>query len=291
MSKISRSQQQSQSTTTDKDKDKDKCHTPPKMQAGRFDFDGVVIMADLVKSTNLSEEMEKRAAREDCGDGTSVSPNTVPPLSSSNIIPEEVNRNNNDNNKNNNPQNDDDDARRASFYDPTLANESSHSRHEMEKNESMKHALTMRSLQNDAKKLGAERLRTVLQKYFAKLIDLTMLHGGDVVRIAGDAIISVFGGDEKETIKSSLERAQTACLDILRDLNDYEIDGCRLKVRLYMVVGSLSLFCVGGYQGRWEYMISGQPFADLKVLGNMIGPGELIMSGDCWDILYSNTSR
>jgi len=48
---------------------------------------------------------------------------------------------------------------------------------------------------------------------------------------------------------------------------------------------------VGGYQGRWEYMISGQPFADLKVLGNMIGPGELIMSGDCWDILYSNTSR
>jgi len=39
-----------------------------KMKPNRYDFNGVVIMADLVKSTNLSEEMEDRAAKEDCGD-------------------------------------------------------------------------------------------------------------------------------------------------------------------------------------------------------------------------------
>jgi len=156
-----------------------------------------------------------------------------------------------------------------------------------------------------------------------------MSHGGDVVRIAGDAIISVFE-DESTSIKRSIAKAQSACLDILRHYNNYEIDGNQLQVRrakrtpfpgrfgswhlcshlhtthlsplcshmspppqvrLYMSVGSLSIFNVGGYHGRWEYMISGQPFGDLKLMADLGSPGELTMSSPCWDIQYSGTSR
>ena len=86
-------------------------------------------------------------------------------------------------------------------------------------------------------------------------------------------------------------KAQATCLDILSHYNNYEVDGNNLQVRLYMVIGTLSIFCVGGYQGRWEYMISGKPFADLKTMADLNQPGELVMSGDCWDIMYSGTSR
>ena len=153
-----------------------------------------------------------------------------------------------------------------------------------------KQALKLREAQNDASKLGAERLRTVLTKYFRLLVGVTMNHGGDVVRIAGDAIISIFE-DKTKSIKRSLAKAQSACLDILSKYNNFVVEGNTLQVRLYMVIGSLSIFCVGGYQGRWEYMISGKPFADLKAMGDLNQPGELCMSGDCWDLLYSNTSR
>ncbi|GMH59114.1 hypothetical protein TrRE_jg11235, partial [Triparma retinervis] len=167
---------------------------------------------------------------------------------------------------------------------------SSHNREQISTNAIKKQAHRLRDAQNDASKLGAERLRTVLTKYFRLLVGVTMNHGGDVVRIAGDAIISIFE-DKTRSIKRSLAKAQSACLDILNTYNNYVVDGNTLQVRLYMVIGSLSIFCVGGYQGRWEYMISGKPFADLKAMGDLNLPGELCMSGDCWDILYSNTSR
>ena len=115
-------------------------------------------------------------------------------------------------------------------------------------------------------------------------------NGGDVLRIAGDAIICLFE-NESMTVRSSVENAQAACLSILRLYNNYSIEGKNLQVRLYMVVGSMTMFFIGGHQGRWEYMVVGEPFMDLNKMSDLIQPGELCMSGDCWDILYSNTSR
>ncbi|GMH87114.1 hypothetical protein TL16_g10755 [Triparma laevis f. inornata] len=224
------------------------------------DFHGVLVMADLVKSTNLSEEMEARALDENCGGALDA-------INETQIESD----------------------RKGSIYIGE-GSKSSHSAHTISHKAVKKQAQKLRDAQNDAGKLGAERLRTVLTKYFKKLVGVTMSHGGDVVRIAGDAIISIFE-DETKSIKNSLTKAQAACLDILNHYNDYEVDGNTLQVRLYMVIGSLSIFCVGGYQGRWEYMISGKPFADLKAMADLNEPGELCMSGDCWDILYSNTSR
>jgi len=228
----------------------------------KTDFYGVIVMADLVKSTMLSEEMEDKAMMENCGGLDSI-----------------------DESVNDGPRD-----RKGSMYIPGEKTKSSHTRTLIAVNAIKKQAHKLRDAQNDASKLGAERLRTVLTKYFRKLVGVTMNHGGDVVRIAGDAIISVFE-DNSKSIKKSLEKAQSACLDILTSYNNYNIDGNNLQVRLYMVIGSLSIFCVGGYQGRWEYMISGKPFADLKAMGDLNEPGELCMGGECWDILYSNTSK
>eukprot|EP00520_Triparma_pacifica_P008840 CAMPEP_0118648764 /NCGR_PEP_ID=MMETSP0785-20121206/9336_1 /TAXON_ID=91992 /ORGANISM="Bolidomonas pacifica, Strain CCMP 1866" /LENGTH=1776 /DNA_ID=CAMNT_0006540991 /DNA_START=129 /DNA_END=5456 /DNA_ORIENTATION=+ len=227
----------------------------------KTDFYGVLVMADLVKSTVLSEEMEDKAFAENCGGGLDS------------IEEDDMARSH----------------RKGSIYEGE-GSKSSHNRAAMAKNAIKKQAHKLRDAQNDASKLGAERLRTVLTKYFRLLVGVTMNHGGDVVRIAGDAIISIFE-DNSKSIKRSLAKAQSACLDILNSYNNYVIDGNTLQVRLYMAIGSLSIFCVGGYQGRWEYMISGKPFAELKAMGDCNEPGELCMSGDCWDILYSNTSK
>ena len=74
---------------------------------------------------------------------------------------------------------------------------SSHARNAIAHKAVKKQAQKLRDAQNDAGKLGAERLRTVLTKYFKKLVGVTMSHGGDVVRIAGDAIISIFEDESK----------------------------------------------------------------------------------------------
>ena len=82
-----------------------------------------------------------------------------------------------------------------------VGGKSTHTRENMANVAIKKQAKKLRDAQNDASKLGAERLRTVLTKYFQKLVGVTMSHGGDVVRIAGDAIISIFE-DESKSIKN-----------------------------------------------------------------------------------------
>lgn len=168
----------------------------------KTDFYGVLVMADLVKSTVLSEEMEDKAFAENCGGGLDS------------IEEDDMARSH----------------RKGSIYEGE-GSKSSHNRAAMAKNAIKKQAHKLRDAQNDASKLGAERLRTVLTKYFRLLVGVTMNHGGDVVRIAGDAIISIFE-DNSKSIKRSLAKAQSACLDILNSYNNYVIDGNTLQVRM-----------------------------------------------------------
>ena len=295
----------------------------------KSDFSGVIVMADLVKSTMLSEEMEVMAGREHCGEKFDEKEEEEEaaeaeaanerlqqasraakaaeakgraqakggPGSGSNNVDAVAAAAGDDEKEEEEEESENGDKNKPLTYDANKKgkrrslwegenSQSTHSREYMV----LKNAQSLRDRQNDASKLGAERLRTVLTKYFRLLVGVTMSHGGDVVRIAGDAIISVFE-DDKKTLLENVTAAQNACLNMLRLYNNYEVDGKNLQIRVYMVIGSLSIFCVGGYQGRWEYMLSGQPFADLKVMGNLADPGELAMSQPCWDIMYGQSSN
>jgi len=100
----------------------------------KHDFNGVLVMADLVKSTVLSEEMEVRALLENCG-GAGFSEVT-----------------------------EDNASRKRSMFESGKASTSSHARDHMTHKVVMQQAQKLRDAQNDAAKLGAERLRTVLTK-------------------------------------------------------------------------------------------------------------------------------
>lgn len=50
---------------------------------------------------------------------------------------------------------------------------------------------------HEIQRKGTEKLRGILNHYFGRLIDIVLQSDGDVLRLAGDALLVSFGGDEE----------------------------------------------------------------------------------------------
>ena len=60
-------------------------------------------------------------------------------------------------------------------------------------------------------------------------------------------------------------RASACCIDLLARLNNYSpVPGVVLQLHIGVGAGTISSFCVGGYEGKWEYFISGEPIEQAR---------------------------
>ena len=85
---------------------------------------------------------------------------------------------------------------------------------------------------------GAEQVSAHLNAYFEQLIDSIAGHGGDVVKFAGDALVSVFSAEALGEPLAVCARRATQCGLAIQDrLRDYELEGVRLKLRIGVGVG------------------------------------------------------
>ena len=126
----------------------------------------------------------------------------------------------------------------------------------------------MRLDANEVASYGSEMLRQILNNYFGQLIDLIECGGGDVIRVAGDAVIAQFihfreyssaemlkedGTIAWNPLVSKALKTATACLN---DLNDMEVMGVKLQLHIACGIGDIQTFIIGGVNNNWQYVVN-----------------------------------
>ncbi len=146
-------------------------------------------------------------------------------------------------------------------------------------------ALTQRFAQRGME--GVEELTALLNAYFEPLIELISAHGGDIVKLVGDALIVVWTAEEtQEPLSSLVSRAAQCGLSIQSVLNNYAVaEGIRLLLRVGIGAGEVLPMYVGGAYDRWELLLAGTPFVQMGVAEQRAHPGEVVLSPEAWALV------
>jgi class 3 adenylate cyclase len=127
-------------------------------------------------------------------------------------------------------------------------------------------------------KRGAELLSEVLNDSFGGLIDVIAEHGGDVLSFAGDALLAVWPCKEDRLEEAVVQAAQAGL----------KVHGAQghpdepLELRSSVGVGPLQLFHVGGAEGRWMLLATGEPLAQVGQADKTCQAGEVVLSLEAW---------
>jgi len=131
---------------------------------------------------------------------------------------------------------------------------------------------------------GAEELSRVLYNYFDVLITLITEHGGDVIKFAGDAVLTIWPADDGDLGSATRQAAQCA-LAIQSRLHNYPAtDDVHLAMKIGLGAGRVSLLQIGGVFARWEAILIGTPIVQAsRAEGNAL-PSQVIIDPECWGL-------
>jgi class 3 adenylate cyclase/predicted ATPase len=136
---------------------------------------------------------------------------------------------------------------------------------------------------------GAEILTRELNTYFGRLIDLITIHGGDVIKFAGDALTAVWPvapASQLDALPLAVDYAAACALAIQAALREYQTwEGRTLAVRMGLGAGNITLMHLGGIYGRWEFVITGPPLNQVSQAEAHAQPSEVIVSPEAWAFL------
>ena len=135
---------------------------------------------------------------------------------------------------------------------------------------------------------GVEELTSVLNTYFGQLMELITRHGGDIVKLAGDALIALWAPAALgEDLVAATRRATQCGLVIQAALNDYEVsNGLRLSMRVGVGAGEVAVMYLGGLFGHWELLLAGDPLMQVGITGHEAAPGEVVLARQAWDLVH-----
>ena len=131
---------------------------------------------------------------------------------------------------------------------------------------------------------GAELLSELLDQYFGRVTDVVEAHGGDVVQFAGDAVIAVW---REPGIAAAATKAVRCAMAVGRAFSgwrpaNYNDD---LHHRLTITVGPLTAMKIGGEDGRWHYLVAGEPISRVAEISSSAAPDEVVASAEVWPLV------
>ena len=94
---------------------------------------------------------------------------------------------------------------------------------------------------------GLEELNHALSSYFGRAMDIIQAHGGDLLKMAGDAMMVYWPQDGASA--DSAQAAISCALEIQRHCHEFEVvPGKVLSMRIGLAQGPLHAFFVGEIQ-------------------------------------------
>ncbi|WP_254564444.1 AAA family ATPase [Oscillatoria sp. HE19RPO] len=143
-------------------------------------------------------------------------------------------------------------------------------------------ALTERLAERGAS--GVEELTKHLNAYFGQLIALISDRGGDIVKFAGDAMLALWIAPDGD-LATQTARAAQCSLDILQNLRTYIADDIYLTLHLGIAAGEMMGLHVGGSGDRWEFLVAGEPLAQMASAEVAAQKGEVCISPQGWALI------
>ena len=129
---------------------------------------------------------------------------------------------------------------------------------------------------------GAEELSEILNAYFGRLIAMILDHGGDILKIAGDALVAFWPATDEPLAAATLRAGQCG-LAVQASLNDHSaMEGVPLLSKIGIGAGDIATLQVGGVRNRWELLIAGEPFVQIGRAEHFARPGDVIFSPEAW---------
>jgi class 3 adenylate cyclase/tetratricopeptide (TPR) repeat protein len=124
-------------------------------------------------------------------------------------------------------------------------------------------------------RIGAEELTDVLSYVFGKMLEVSYLHGGSLLKFGGDALLLMFSGHEHAL------RAASAAVEmrgVLKDAEDYETSVGRLRLRMSVGIhsGMIDLFRADG--SHQELVIAGPGATTTTAMEKAAEAGEIVVS-------------
>lgn len=148
-------------------------------------------------------------------------------------------------------------------------------------------ALTERLAKQGAE--GAERLTKLLNTYFGELVALITESGGDVLKFAGDAIISVWPVADEPAPVAQLVAARALEIQKRLEANTAAREAS-LTLKLALGVGEIRVSLVGGIFGRWETLLTGDPLVQVGEASHSAVGGDTVASEQAWSLIKGSAS-
>lgn len=166
--------------------------------------------------------------------------------------------------------------------------------------------------------LHVEALKTYINAYFTKMLDVVDKYGGNVAKFAGDALYIKWPATAAVTLEFCVKMAFLCSDEITSVCNNYAVSlkesgeersmgeehslasststpspTCYDNQIIYMnvhsgiSVGIMAVVDVG-CNGRWEMLFLGKPLTDVATAGNQAKSGEIMLSSEAYHILTNN---
>ena len=129
---------------------------------------------------------------------------------------------------------------------------------------------------------GPEELTRLLNGYFGAMIECLDAEGGEVVKFSGDALTVLFTATN-EPLSHAIRRAYQAALRMQQAMADFttlstSVGPVRLAMKIGIGAGLVKTFEVGGFFGRWEYVVAGDPLRQVAEAEHLAHPGDILLS-------------
>ena len=133
---------------------------------------------------------------------------------------------------------------------------------------------------------GLEDLTGTLNSYFDRLIELIAAHGGDVAKMAGDALVALWPTPASPDLATATRRAAHCALAVQATLRDYRVaEGFQLRCKVGIATGTMVAMHVGGIFARWELLLAGRPLVDMGTAEREAEPGDVVLSPAAWALI------
>ncbi|PTL84473.1 AAA family ATPase [Vitiosangium sp. GDMCC 1.1324] len=137
----------------------------------------------------------------------------------------------------------------------------------------------------EAGPVGAEQLSDVLNTWFGAMIDIIHAHGGDVWIIAGDSAHVLWPASEGGGLEEPVALAAQCALEVQRRMSTFQSHGTSLRLRAAVGAGTVSCYELGGVEGRWVPLLTGEPIVQVSRGTQVARPGEVVLSPEAWTLL------
>ncbi len=144
--------------------------------------------------------------------------------------------------------------------------------------------LTRRFAEQGAR--GAEIVGDILDRCLGQLADRIASAGGDLIDFAGDAVLAVWPAADADALPEATMRAAACARGIQQTMDRFAAgDGAELRFYAGVGAGAVTLLEVGGAEGRWRFLVTGDPLVQMARAKERCAAGEVVLSPEALSLV------